>query len=1205
MRKLLLALIFATVSLGAAAQGPSGGPGPVPSPWIAQGSTVSPAQSTMGITIPSTVTGGNRGAGTLNATQLFQNGVQVNTSALPTGQVWIGNGDGTAAPQTLTGDVTLTTGGLVTITDLAGVTNGSLANSGLTNSSTTVNGQTCTLGSTCTITAAATGVSIGVTTIASGTSNGLLYNNAGVLGNLATLNNGVLVTNSSGVPSINTTLPSGLIGNISTLSTSSGPASGLRALGGRFTNPVDVRDYGAVCDGVTDDYIAFNDALFNNNWVLVPAGKTCAISNSISIANSERRLSGAGVGSSFIKNLTNNASAVIVAAGLSYVSIDNLMITHNVTATGGAGIGFAGNCGVCNISNVIVEKHYVGINASSTEQAYMSNVTVQENVINGLLVQGTASSGIVQWIVDGLLAQKNGGTGILIANGPAGPSSMILGSWNRIYTFANTGYGFAAVGSISMPINGVRISDSFLGEDGNSEIFLSTYGSLHTIYNTFLELTGTGPTGPTMSTPASGGGSGIEIDGNNGSVQIGSLRVNGVSQHAVNTAATAATTITNLQATNNGGDGLRATDCALVQISGGYFAGNSGTNITCSTNGTSLNAVGLAPNSLNNINVTATGSTTPISLQNRFSNPYDVRSFGAVCDGVTDDSAAFTAAAATGKGISIPADATCVVANVTFDSNSVLNCNGSTLTPPSSAAGKWIIKRTGAYQKLLSCTLQDPNSYTMVSTTLSGTASPGATTISVSSTTNLAVGMPIAITLNSGIRFVTRINAIGSGTVDILDPVPSSATAVAVAAGGTGSVTNDGLIVLGGTGLNAPLSIQATSSAGVVTGGTIQSPGLYTTPPSNPVSTQNTTSVRGAGATFNVTWAGASSGNTVQAAWGLLVNDEALEGTVQDLRIAYAPVGIVYRKSTLQSEGEQLSNFQINVTLLVGIFIDVNANTISINNGRIWGPYPSVGAVGIYMNGENPGPIATGGTNFVNVSVLQFDVGWLLKKAQLTMFTQAIADTNKYYGWVIDGSFDLGFDNVYAGATGPAVNDYGVGFHIGNGSINNAIAQLQAGRQASDFNVDSTSSVYLGQTSGVQSVGHKITGNGAGLFSGQQTLNANSGSISLSGTPIYVGVNGSNASEGNVAWRNVLYASTVTKIQIISNVAPGSDTWTATLRINVADTPMSCSYTGGATFGCTMTVNMQVVNPNDLLSVKMTSSGGGSGIVWATVRQQN
>jgi hypothetical protein len=78
-----------------------------------------------------------------------------------------------------------------------------IPNSALTNSSTTVNGQTCTLGSSCTVTAAATTVTVGTTTVASGTSNGLLYNNAGTLGNTAAGTAGQLLIGQAGAPTWN------------------------------------------------------------------------------------------------------------------------------------------------------------------------------------------------------------------------------------------------------------------------------------------------------------------------------------------------------------------------------------------------------------------------------------------------------------------------------------------------------------------------------------------------------------------------------------------------------------------------------------------------------------------------------------------------------------------------------------------------------------------------------------------------------------------------------------------------------------------------------------------------------------------------------------------------------------------------------------------------------------------------------------------
>lgn len=64
------------------------------------------------------------------------------------------------------------------------ITYETVPNAALSNSSTTVNGTTCTLGSSCTVTAAATGITVGSTTVGSGTSGRILYDNAGTLGEL-------------------------------------------------------------------------------------------------------------------------------------------------------------------------------------------------------------------------------------------------------------------------------------------------------------------------------------------------------------------------------------------------------------------------------------------------------------------------------------------------------------------------------------------------------------------------------------------------------------------------------------------------------------------------------------------------------------------------------------------------------------------------------------------------------------------------------------------------------------------------------------------------------------------------------------------------------------------------------------------------------------------------------------------------------------
>jgi len=112
---------------------------------------------------------------------------------------------------------------------------GLVKNADLVSPTVTVNSVPCTLGASCTIIASAGAITVGATSIASGTVNGLLFNNGGNLGNLATANNGLLVTSGSGVPSISSVLPNGLsMGTPASINLTNGtalPISGISGLG--------------------------------------------------------------------------------------------------------------------------------------------------------------------------------------------------------------------------------------------------------------------------------------------------------------------------------------------------------------------------------------------------------------------------------------------------------------------------------------------------------------------------------------------------------------------------------------------------------------------------------------------------------------------------------------------------------------------------------------------------------------------------------------------------------------------------------------------------------------------------------------------------------------------------------------------------------------------------------------------------------------
>lgn len=111
-----------------------------------------------------------------------------------------------SAITSLTGDVTATGPGVSAATlATVNVTPGTYGSGALV-PIITVNGK----GLVTSVTTTANALTVGSTTIAAGTTNGILYNNAGIVGNLATLASSVLSTSVGGVPSLSATLPSGL-----------------------------------------------------------------------------------------------------------------------------------------------------------------------------------------------------------------------------------------------------------------------------------------------------------------------------------------------------------------------------------------------------------------------------------------------------------------------------------------------------------------------------------------------------------------------------------------------------------------------------------------------------------------------------------------------------------------------------------------------------------------------------------------------------------------------------------------------------------------------------------------------------------------------------------------------------------------------------------------------------------------------------------
>jgi hypothetical protein len=204
--------------------------------------------------------------------------------------------------------------------------------------------------------------------------------------------------------------------------------------------------------------------------------------------------------------------------GAEGVNIEGLTIDCNVTDTaGGCGIETVGTVGQCHISKLRLIRQYNGAILRATDRSYFKDIRIEQSVVDGLVMSNTATDGAIQWQVDDVLSQMNGGHGFKIqaVNGPGG---AIAGDWGRIDTFANNGFGIAVLGTASCPLNKFRINTGFLGSDGAGGLYLDTYGSIHKIGDVQVELVGTSDTGPSLAVPASNVGSGFETTGNNGLV---------------------------------------------------------------------------------------------------------------------------------------------------------------------------------------------------------------------------------------------------------------------------------------------------------------------------------------------------------------------------------------------------------------------------------------------------------------------------------------------------------------------------------------------------------------------------------------------------------------------------------------------------------------------------------------------------------------
>jgi hypothetical protein len=176
---------------------------------------------------------------------------------------------------------------------------------------------------------------VGTSVIAGAASNGLLYNNSGVLGNLATANSGVVVTSNTGIPSI-TSGPLGI--DHGGLGATSFTAN-LPIIGNGSSNPI----VGSR-SGNTTVFATSNGALTANDCVkvdasgnFVDAGATCGANANTPYVQDFLAGTGFTAGTSTSITLMNSPAAPELLA----ISFDGVIQSHNTWSLAGAVVTFS------------------------------------------------------------------------------------------------------------------------------------------------------------------------------------------------------------------------------------------------------------------------------------------------------------------------------------------------------------------------------------------------------------------------------------------------------------------------------------------------------------------------------------------------------------------------------------------------------------------------------------------------------------------------------------------------------------------------------------------------------------------------------------------------------------------------------------------------------------------------------------------------
>lgn len=159
-----------------------------------------------------------------------------------------------------------------------------------------------------------------------------------------------------------------------------------------------------------------------------------------------------------------------------------IMRTSQATSGYGLNMNISSTNDQAYLDDIHLANHNVGLKLGSTGWSVASNIVSEGNRSHGVELIG-------QWQLNNVFSAINGGNGFHVQ--PTAHASS--GQWRNMATFNNGGWGIFLQGAAGSRIEGLRISDSFFGDDNLGEIWMDTFNSTggpHQFNNIYTELSG-------------------------------------------------------------------------------------------------------------------------------------------------------------------------------------------------------------------------------------------------------------------------------------------------------------------------------------------------------------------------------------------------------------------------------------------------------------------------------------------------------------------------------------------------------------------------------------------------------------------------------------------------------------------------------------------------------------------------------------------